>query len=107
MNLEAILQDWITPAVIDVILLGVLAEWLMLRRSLAAGPARDWRKPLAFYLGSGAMLLLAVRFALAGPDRRFVALALSASFVLHVASLGAMWKRIDAATPAPGSKDRG
>lgn len=107
MNLERALDAWLSPGLIDAILVGVFAEWLVLRRVFGAETARRWRRPLGLYLGSGALLLLAVRFALGDGDRAGVAAALAAAFVVHLASLGSLRGLVGASLPAPDVNDRG
>lgn len=69
--------------VADLILavMAVEAAWLLLRPG-ARWPA-DWVDVL-LALGPGACLVLALRGALTGTDWRWIALALAASFPLHL-----------------------
>jgi hypothetical protein len=77
----------ITPSLIDLILVGVAAEFVALAAWLARRSAARWIWPLALYLGSGAALMLALRAALASADAQWIALPLAASFFAHAGSL--------------------
>jgi len=71
---------------VDVVLLVIAIEFLV----LIALRRRAWRRAsidLVFALMPGALLLLAVRFALTGADWSWVALAIALSFPFHLVDL--------------------
>lgn len=71
--------DWIVAAmVVESVGLGL---WL---RRVGSAP---WIAPLALYLASGVGLLLALRASMAHASHSWIALALLASLVAHLASL--------------------
>jgi hypothetical protein len=86
------LADWFTSGrIVDLILLLIVLEWLALVLLRRAGrPAPDGVLP---YLASGAALLLALRAALAGAEWHWIALALLAAFITHLADLYQRWPR--------------
>lgn len=84
----------------DLILAIMLAEfvWLTTRGG--------WHKRAAFFrLVPGALMIVALRCALTGTDWRWIALALAASFPVHLADLALTARR--RATPSPPAREGG
>lgn len=79
----------LSPAVLDVILLGVAAEAVALVWWLQAVGRREASLPTLLFLGSGAFLLMAVRVAWSGGAEGIIAILLLGAGVLHVACLKA------------------
>jgi hypothetical protein len=81
------MNGWITPGMLDAIVAGVALEFVGLAALLVHARSPRLIVPLLLYLASGAFLLLALRASLAGAATAWIALALLASLVVHVASL--------------------
>lgn len=91
----------IAPWMIDLIIAGMAAEFILIAAGLAYAGQRAWIGPVVWFLASGALLLLAVRFALAGQESAYIGTALIAAFATHILLLVAVWHRIK--KPGPGS----
>lgn len=87
-NDRSLLRSPLRPRVVDAILGLVALELLAVGLVLARASAPALIAPWSLYLASGAALLLALRFALAAGEPRWIALALLASLAAHVALLG-------------------
>lgn len=77
----------VTPLMLDLVLAGVVVEFIALSFLLARMRARFLIWPLFLFLASGSFLLSAARFVLASADGKLVALTLLASFITHIALL--------------------
>ncbi len=89
----------VTPARIDAILVFVAVEFAAGAAWLAPA-AGEWILPWALLLGSGALLLLALRGLLATRDPASTGWLLLLSFVLHLALLA--WLLLAAGRPSGG-----
>lgn len=89
----------ITPAHIDLIILAVGGEFLLLAWLLLRAGARSWILPAFWFLASGALLMGALRLALAGSSGGVIALPLLGSLVTHLLLIHAAWQRIKKARP--------
>lgn len=77
----------LSPIAFDVILAGIAAEFGVLAWLLRGKGQRRWILPLFWFLLSGALLMLAVRGALAGTGLASIAAPLIVSLLTHVACL--------------------
>lgn len=77
----------ITPFLIDLIIIAVAIEFVILAALLQRVGATYLITPLFLFLGSGALLLAAIRFALSSMDAGWMAAALFGSLCTHAASL--------------------
>lgn len=77
----------VTPALVDMIVAAVALEFAGVGALLWRARVTRWLTPLFLYLASGTCLLLALRASLAGAGSDWIAGALLASLVAHLASL--------------------
>ena len=77
----------ITPSLIDLIIIAVAIEFALLAALLIIARATYLVTPLFLFLGSGALLLAAMRFALSSIDAGWTAAALFGSLCAHTALL--------------------
>ena len=77
----------ITPFLIDLIIIAVAIEFALLAALLIIARATYLVTPLFLFLGSGALLLAAMRFALSSIDAGWTAAALLGSLCTHAALL--------------------
>lgn len=89
----------LTPSLIDAILAGVGAEFFLVCFFLRRAGAANWIMPAFWFLGSGALLMAALRLALSGNSGLVTALPLLASFVTHILLLITVWRRIKKTRP--------
>ncbi len=82
------MDEWLTPRMLDGILVGVAVEFVALGAVLVRASATRWIAPLFLFLTSGALLLAALRGALAGAEELWLSAALLASGLAHA---GALW----------------
>jgi hypothetical protein len=90
----------VTPTLLDAIVGGVVLECAGLGTWLVRTGAGRLVVPLCFHLASGAFLLLAVRASLASAGTDWIAVALAASLLAHLAAL---WRSKVALLSAPRS----
>ncbi len=82
----------ITPALLDLVVAGVVLEAVALGL-LAARSGKLWLAlPLALFLAAGGALLFAVRLAVAGAGDAVLGAALTAGFAAHAACLFLLFK---------------
>ncbi len=86
------LQPWM----FDLVIAGVAAEFLALSFLLARAGHRPWAWPLFWFLLSGALLMAAVRSALAGVPHPVIGGVLIVSLLTHVACLWSAWRLVAA-----------
>ncbi|MFN4024792.1 MAG: hypothetical protein ACK4MQ_08165 [Hyphomonas sp.] len=91
----------IAPWMIDLVIAGMAAEFILIAAALVLTGRRTWIAPVFWFLASGALLLIAVRFALAGQESACIGTALIAAFATHILLLVTVWHRIK--KPGPGS----
>lgn len=78
------MTEWVTPGMLDWILVGVGLEFFALRTWLITRGEKEWAGPLFFFLISGALLMASVRMALSGASTRVLAILLGFSFLTHI-----------------------
>jgi hypothetical protein len=84
---------------IDVILLAVGGEFLVIALFLRRAGAANWILPAFWFLASGALLMAALRLALAGDESGMIALPLLGSLFTHLFLIISVWQRIKKARP--------
>jgi hypothetical protein len=89
----------ITPDLIDLIILAVGGEFLIIALLLRRAGASDWILPAFWFLASGALLMTALRLALAGGESGMTALPLLGSLFTHLFLILSVWTRIKKARP--------
>lgn len=89
----------ITPGLIDLIILAVGGEFVLIAWLLRRAGAQLWILPAFWFLASGALLMGALRLALAGSDGALIALPLVGSLFTHLLLLHSAWRRIKKARP--------
>jgi hypothetical protein len=89
----------ITPSLIDVIILAVGGEFLIIALLLRRAGMVDWILPAFWFLASGALLMTALRLALAGSESGMIALPLLGSLFTHLFLIFSVWTRIKKARP--------
>lgn len=82
----------LSPVVFDVILAGIAAEFGVLAWLLRRVGRGRWIPPVFWFLLSGALLMLAVRGALAEAELAAIAIPLIVSLLTHVACLWTAWR---------------
>ena len=83
-----------TPALIDVILIGVIVEFIALSALLWRFGEASWIAPLGLFLSAGALLMAALRASLAGEGDAAIGAAMLAALAAHGLFLGVMAMRI-------------
>ncbi|MFN7056303.1 hypothetical protein [Hyphomonas sp.] len=84
----------LAPWMLDLVMLGVAAEFAALAWILYRLRRGRWIAPLGWFLLSGALLIGALRLSLSGAAGEVIALPLAASLVTHILMLRAVWKQI-------------
>ncbi|MFN7164302.1 MAG: hypothetical protein ACK4P2_05730 [Hyphomonas sp.] len=82
------------PWMFDLVLIGVAAEFALLALLLARSGHRAWAWPLLWFLVSGALLMAAVRGAVAGVPDAVVGGVLFVSLLTHAACLWTAWRLV-------------
>ncbi len=86
----------LAPWMFDLVIAGVAAEFLGLAFLLARAGQKPWAWPLFWFLVSGALLMAAVRSAIAGLPHPVIGGVLIVSLLTHVACLGSAWRLVAA-----------
>lgn len=89
----------ITPGLIDLVILAVGGEFLLIAWLLRRAGAQAWIAPAFWFLASGALLMGALRLAIAGSGGGLIALPLLGSLVTHLLTLNSAWRPIKKARP--------
>ncbi|MEM9233384.1 MAG: hypothetical protein AAGA69_04000 [Pseudomonadota bacterium] len=76
----------------DMILIGIFAEFLILAFLCRRHNRHRLILPLALFLGSGAALMGALRFAIDGQQDLWVSISLSVALVAHIAFLALFFR---------------
>lgn len=82
----------IAPWMLDLVLIGIAAEFALIAYLLVRSGYRPWAGPVLWFLISGALLMWAVRLALAGDGHPLIGAALALSLVTHLACLWTAWR---------------
>ena len=84
----------LAPWMLDLVIIGIGAEFALLAYLLARLKLSSWTAPLGWFLISGALLIGALRLSLSGAAGAMIALPLAASLVTHIMMLRSVFIRI-------------